>query len=84
MLTMIRSLNCSREKVDLSRLGSTSLAKVLFLTMTAFVATFAQGQSANRELQADGPRLPSCLLTRKDYEGYHASTGATPPGEVAL
>src|SRR6202451_286683 len=51
-LTMIRDLHCSRRKESLSRLGTTFGAKVLFLTAGIFVASFAQGQSADRELQA--------------------------------
>jgi outer membrane protein TolC len=49
---MIRDLHCSRRKESLSRLGTTFGAKVLFLTAGIFVASFAQGQSADRELQA--------------------------------
>jgi outer membrane protein TolC len=49
---MIRDLHCSRRKDSLSRLGTTFGVKVLFLTLGIFVATFAQGQSADRELQA--------------------------------
>jgi len=49
---MIRDLHCPRRKESLSRLGTTFGAKVLFLTAGIFVASFAQGQSADRELQA--------------------------------
>jgi outer membrane protein TolC len=49
---MTRSLCCSRRKNSHSRLGITFQAKVLFLTLTALSATFAQAQSASQELQA--------------------------------
>src|ERR1700683_1963309 len=49
---MTRSLCCLRKKNSHSRLGITFRAKVLFLTLTALSATFAQAQSASQELQA--------------------------------
>lgn len=54
---MMRSPKSSPARKASSQLGTTFRAEVLFLTAAVFVASFAQGQFANRGLQAENGQL---------------------------